>query len=78
MFVGQFGLSVPNVILDGIMREYTSDDERKSALANYIVVTIPNVSWETIAAKLYSLEEMRAVEQAKLFIHRTAGELVSA
>lgn len=74
MTTGQFELSIPGGILDRIVTECSSELEQKSALANYIVTTLPNVTWEGIAAKLYSLNEMRAMKQAQMFIHRIAGE----
>lgn len=70
--VAQFGLSIPGDILTKFVTECFN--ERKSALASYIVTTLPNVTWEGIAAKLYYSDEMSALEQAKVYIHRFTGE----
>ena len=77
MTVAQFGLSIPASVLDRIMRDYSSHDERISTLAAYIVITLPNVTWEAIAAKLYYWNETGAVEQAKMYIRRVTGEYIS-
>jgi len=75
--VAQFGLSVSASVLDRIMRDHSNHGDRVSILAAYIVITLPNVTWETIAAKLYYWNETGAVEQAKMYIRRVTGEYVS-
>ena len=61
-------LSVPETIRDKI-DECSSDEERASALAKYVVTILPNVTWEEIAAALYRDNEERAVERAKSYLH---------
>ena len=61
-------LSVPDAIRDKI-RECSSEEEKVSALAKYVVTILPNVTWEDIAAVLYQKDEKRAVERAKSYLH---------
>ena len=61
-------LTVPESILDKI-DECSSDEEKASALAKYVVTILPNVTWEEIAAALYRDNEERAVERAKSYLH---------
>ena len=67
-------LSVPRAILGKIAVEYSSNDERIYALASYVVTTVPNITWEDIAAALYSEDEKRAVERVKPYIQRFDGK----
>ena len=70
-------LSVPDAIRDKITTECSSDEEKVSALAKYIVTILPNVTWEDIAAVLYLEDEEKAVEQAKSYLYTVdiPGEL---
>ena len=67
-------LSVPMAICDKISAECSSDDEKISTLANYVVTILPNIDWEEIAAALYRRDETRAVERAKSYLHTVPGE----
>ena len=67
-------LSVPKAILDKIDAECSSDDERISALASYMVTTIPSITWEDIAGALYRMDEERAVERVKPYMQRFDGK----
>ena len=67
-------LSVPWAIQDKIAVECSGNDERISALASYMVTTVPNITWEDIAAALYSKDEERAVERVKPYIQRFDGK----
>ena len=67
-------LSVPDAIRDKISAECSSDDEKISTFANYIVTIIPNIDWEEIAAVLYKCDDERAVERAKSYLHTVPGE----
>ena len=71
--VGEW-LSVAPAILAKIAVECSSNDERISALASYVVTTVPNVIWEDIATALYSKDEERAVERVKPYIQRFDGK----
>ena len=66
-------LSVPHDILDKIAAECSSDDEI-SALASYVVTTIPSITWEDIAGVLYRWDEGRAVERVKPYIQTFDGK----
>ena len=68
-------VSVPDSILNKVDAECFSYDERISALANYMVTTIPGITWEKIASVLYWFDEKRAVERAKLYLHIVPGKL---
>ena len=67
-------LSVPEAIRNKISAECSSDDEKISTLANYVVTSLPNIDWEEIAAVLYRDGEERAVERAKSYLHTVPGE----
>ena len=67
-------LSVPEAIRNKISAECSSDDEKISTLANYVVTSLPNIDWEEIAAVLYKCDEERAVERAKSYLHTVPGE----
>ena len=67
-------LSVPMAIRNKISAECSSDDEKISTLANYVVTSLPNIDWEEIAAALYEYDEERAVERAKSYLHTVPGE----
>ena len=69
-----FWLSVPEAIRRKISAECSSDDEKISTLANYVVTIVPNIDWEDIAAALYKWDEERAVERAKSYLHTVPGE----
>ena len=66
-------LSVPGAILRKIDAECSSGDERISALASYVVTTIPSITWEDIAGVLFSEDETRAVERVKPYIQKYDG-----
>ena len=67
-------LSVPYTILYKISAECSSDDEKISTLANYVVTILPNIDWDEIAAVLYEFDEERAMERAKSYLHTVPGE----
>ena len=72
-YVGEW-LSVPVAILDKIDAECSSDDERVSALASYVVTTIPSITWEDIAGVLYEVDEERTMERVKPYMQRFDGK----
>ena len=71
-YVGE-ELSVPQSILNKIDVECSSHGEKMSAVANYVVTTIPGITWETIATALYQWDEERAVDRVKPYLHIVAG-----
>ena len=66
--------SVPGALLAKIAVECSSNDERISAVASYVVTTVPNITWEDIAAVLYRKDEERAVDRVKPYIQRFDGK----
>ena len=71
----RISLSVPDTISNKISAECSSDDEKISTLANYVVTILPNIDWDDIAAALYRCDdEERAVERAKSYLHTVPGE----
>ena len=69
------GVSVPKPILASIDAEYSTHKEKMSALAEYVATTIPNITWEDIAAVLYQWDQDRAVERVKQYLNTFHGEL---
>ena len=67
------GLLVPRSILDEIDAECSSDDEKMSAVINYVVTIIPDITWEMIATTLYQNDEEKAVERVKPYLHILPG-----
>ena len=68
-----YNLSVPQAIR-GKIDKCSSDEEKASALAKYVVTILPNVTWEDIAAALYRWDQERAVKRAKSYLHTVPGE----
>ena len=68
-------LSVPECILDKIDVECSSDDEKMSAVANYVATIIPGITWKTIATELYKWDRDKetVVERAKPYLHIVPG-----
>ena len=66
-------LAVPKFMLDKINAECSSDDEKMSAVINYVVTIIPDITWEGIAAALYKEDEEKAVERVKPYLHILHG-----
>ena len=67
-------LPVPFPILYKIDTECSSDDKKMSALVNYVVTIIPDITWEGIANRLYEMDEEKAVERVKPYLHIIPGE----
>ena len=66
-------LSVPPSILNKIDAECSRDDEKMSAVVNYVITIIPGITWEGIAAALYKEDEEKAVERVKPYLHIIPG-----
>ena len=64
---------MPDPILDKIDVKCSSDAEKMSAVANYVVTIIPGITWEGIAAALYKEDEEKAVERVKPYLHIIPG-----
>ena len=67
------GLLMADSILDKIDAECSSNDIKMSAVINYVVTIIPDITWEKIATVLYKNDEERAVEQVKPYLHILHG-----
>ena len=66
-------LSVPYPVLDKINTKYSSPNEKMSAVASYLVNVIPGITWDTIATELYKMDEERAVELSRPYLHVIHG-----
>ena len=67
------GRLLPRSILANIDVKCSNDDEKMSALINYVVTIIPSITWEKIAAALYEEDEEKAVERVKPYLHILSG-----
>ena len=67
------GLHVPESIRENIDAECSSDEEKMSAVINYVVTIVPDITWEKIAAGLYEEDEEKAVERVKPYLHILPG-----
>lgn len=65
---------MPVSIRNKIEAECSNHYEKISALADYMVTIIPGITWETIVTALYRCDEVKAVEQAKPYLHTVPGE----
>ena len=64
---------VPVSILDKIDAKCSSEEEKISAVVNYVVTIVPCFTWEDIAARLYMEDEEEAVERVKPYLHTLPG-----
>ena len=64
-------LGVPDHMVD-----HLSEREKKHAVGNYYLQTIPDASWEHLAMSLYVTEEYSAVEKAKQHLPKGCGDCV--
>ena len=64
---------VSDSILDEIDAECSSDDEKMSAVINYLVTIFPDITWEKIAVLLHEKDEEKAVERVKPYFHILPG-----
>ena len=64
---------MPSSVLNKINAECSSDAEKMSAVVNYAVATIPDITWEDIAAALYKEDEEKAMERVKPYLHIIPG-----
>ena len=54
-------LDVPGPVRVVIRRNHRGDRERKTALAEYFVKSMPDASWTTLAGALYFMQESAAL-----------------
>ena len=71
------GLGVPGAVCDDIRdnRPNKTEEEKKTEMLVYYLLTVPQASWQTIAGALYNREEVTALEAMKRFLHHTPGQL---
>ena len=70
-------LGVPRAVRDDIQynRPNKTEEEKKTEMLVYYLLTVPQASWQTIAGALYYMEEVTALEAVKRFLHHTPGQL---
>ena len=62
---------VPGALLDEIYQNYSSEDQRLHAHADFYVNFHPESSWTPLCEKLLDKGEVNAVRKAKTFIPQT-------
>ena len=55
---------------------YSSEDERRIAVLQYCLQTVPGVSWGRIAGALWRLNEHTALETVRQYIPHKSGEYI--
>ena len=72
-----YGLGVPLAVHDDIRdnRPNKTEEEKKTEMLVYYLLTVPQASWRTIAGALYFMKEVTALEAVKRFLHHTPGQL---
>ena len=60
-FLLGYCLDVPWPVRDVIRRSHRSDRERKAAISEYFVNSVPGASWTTLADALHRREERKAL-----------------
>ena len=70
-----FSLGIPYPVLSQInSSSYPSEDEKKMAVLQYFLQTVPGVSWGRIAGLLWRLEEHTALEIVRQYLpHKPGG-----
>ena len=64
-------LGVPDSVWTQIRdsKSYSSEDEKRMAVLQYCLQTLPGVSWGRIAGVLWRLEEHTALETIRPYLH---------
>jgi len=69
-----FRLKIPRIKLDEIMRQSTTEEEKRTAYVDYWLGMTPGACWQRLAGGLYSLEgEDAALEEARKCFQRQKG-----
>ena len=55
-------------------RSYSSEEEKRVAVLQYYLQTVPGVSWGRIAGVLWYLEEHTALETVRQYLPYTHGQ----
>ena len=71
-----FFFGIPYPVLDQIRdsSSYASEDEKRMAVLQYCLQTVPGVSWGRIAGVLWSQEEHAALEMVRHYLPLKPGE----
>ena len=69
-------LGVPTSVRNQIRQDpsYSSEDERRMAVLQYFLQTLPGVSWGMIAGVLWFLEEHTALETVRPYLPHKPGD----
>ena len=62
---------VPDTLLEEIYQNYSSEDQRLHACADFYVNCRPESSWTHLCERLFLMEEVTAARKAKTFIPQT-------
>ena len=71
------GLDAPQSVCDEISDStaYQTEEEKKEALLDYYLDTVPMASWPSVAGALHYMEEKTALQAVKNFLqHTPAGQ----
>ena len=55
-------------------RSYSSEEEKRVAVVQYYLQTVPGVSWGRIASVLWQMEEHTALESVRQYLPHTHGQ----
>ena len=56
---------------------YSSEDERRSAVLQYSLQTLPGMSWGRVAGVLWCLEEHTALETVRQYLPHKPGDYIT-
>ena len=72
-------LDVPPSVRDEIRASpsYSSEDEKRIAVLQYSLQTLPGVSWGKIAGVLWYLEEHTALETVRQYLPHKPGDYIT-
>ena len=62
---------VPDTQLEEIYQNYSSEDQRLHACADFYVNCHPKSSWTHLCRRLFNMKEVTAARKAKTFIPQT-------
>ena len=68
-------LNVPLRVQGKIGRDYATPEQRKNAMVEYWLQSVPNASWSVLAGRFYLLEKTAALEAVKQYIQSPTGML---
>ena len=68
-------LNVPYSVRGKINRDYATTEQQRNDTVSYWLQSMPNSSWNVLLSRLYSWEEMTALEAEKQYIQNPTGML---